>query len=386
MKFIYLIYTFLFLLIIINSCSRDEKITLQQPVDYKINLRWDQAYTNETKEYVETGLLWTFTFLGAEIPGGSFHQSLVWNNNIVQLNLSEIGFNPIALNAFAKLLPQLKESEEYKKFNAMDIGRFIMLTLNSSYHYYAITGASPSYTQVRAGKIFDPVKAAITQSNVTSTNRIIEVPDSAFRRFSNMTFIAEECDGSIQLGTQQAYEREITELMSNGQFRFAIYDINNRLLSASNITKTQSGKPAKCLWCHEINLQPTFNNQTMVAGYYHADAFNNLIYSNKLFLTAYRNTLNSDIDFTKKQDHTYAELLYISFMEPSAERLSIEWNMSVNDVKNKLISLTTHSNTEFPYLGILYDRKDVDLFSPYQYIRVPQSAREFSEYEPDLIH
>jgi hypothetical protein len=104
-----------------------------------------------------------------------------------------------------------------------------------------------------------------------------------------------------------------------------------------------------------------------------------------LTLNNYRNALKSDIDFNKKQDHTFAELLYITFMEPSADRLSLEWNMNIADVKNKLTALPTHTNTEFPYLGVLYDRKDVDFLSPYEYARVPESAREFSEYEPDLI-
>ncbi len=384
MKIARLFFSIIMLLIVFDSCKRDAEITIPQH-DYSINLRWNQAYENETKENVETGLLWVFSFLGADIPKGSFNQAKTWGNNILKIDLSKVGFNPIALNAFSKLLPQLKQSEEYQKINAIDIGRFIMLTLNSSNHYYAITGASNNFLPVKANHFFDSVSVAITQSTITLTNRLIEVPDSNVKAILNLVFIANECDGSVANGTQIVYEHEVAELMPNGQFRFSIYDVQNNLLEVSNTAKTNSGKPSKCLWCHEINIQTFHTIQTDVPGYYGADMFKHVVSSNTLTLNSYRNTLKSDIDFSKTQDHTFAELLYISFMEPSSLRLAIEWNMGESEVKNLLIGIPTHINAEFNFLGTLYDRKDIDSFAPYKGIKVPDSAREYSPYEPNLI-
>ena len=102
-------------------------------------------------------------------------------------------------------------------------------------------------------------------------------------------------------------------------------------------------------------------------------------------LNTYRKSLRQDIDYSKTLDHTFTEILYISFMEPSAERLASEWGIPVEQVTEKLKGLPTHTHHEFPYLGTLYNRKDVESLSPYSIIRVPESAREPSEYEPDLI-
>ena len=103
------------------------------------------------------------------------------------------------------------------------------------------------------------------------------------------------------------------------------------------------------------------------------------------FVKQYRSSLIGDIDFTKTQNHTFAELLYISFMEPNAERLSREWNVNREDVKQKMKMYPLHVNKEFPFLDSCYSRSDVDLMAPFGSVRVPESAREYSAYEPDFI-
>jgi hypothetical protein len=81
------------------------------------------------------------------------------------------------------------------------------------------------------------------------------------------------------------------------------------------------------------------------------------------------------------------ELLYLSFMEPSAERLAVEWQTTAEDVRQKLQGKPTHNNPEFAFLGdVLYNRKDIDVLSPYKSVRAADDARESSAYEPDIIH
>jgi hypothetical protein len=68
-------------------------------------------------------------------------------------------------------------------------------------------------------------------------------------------------------------------------------------------------------------------------------------------------------------------------MEPSAERLSIEWNMTVSEVQNLLTSYQTHIYPEFPFLGNLYDRNQIENVAPFKGLQVSTSIREESLIE-----
>ena len=70
------------------------------------------------------------------------------------------------------------------------------------------------------------------------------------------------------------------------------------------------------------------------------------------------------------------ELLYISYMEPSARRLALEWNMTESEVLNLLAGLPMHEHEEFTFLGMLYDREDVESYAPYTALPVSSSVRE----------
>jgi hypothetical protein len=141
------------------------------------------------------------------------------------------------------------------------------------------------------------------------------------------------------------------------------------------------------LWCHEIKLQPNYTNSPAITGYYSRDEFGKMLNERMSLVNAFRSTLTSDVDFSNTQDHTKGELLYLSFMEPSADRLAREWGLTVEGVKTKLVGMTVHDYPEFPFLGNeLYYRKDIEKFAPYSSIPVPEEAREASTYEPDFIH
>jgi hypothetical protein len=352
---------------------------------YQLNLRWVKAYPDESKESVETGLTWGLSFLGATLPKGSVKQAVIWKTDSrFSLDVSRVGIAKENIDAWVKLIADIKQSEEYQKKGALDLGRFLALTVNSSNHYYALTGVAKTYNDFRARFAFQNLQVAIVESGVSLGDRLIEISDGG--ELSTIAFVAHEGDGSLVQGSFRSTEFEVFDFMSNGQLRFAIYDSQGRLESAANPSATLAGKPAKCLWCHEISIQRPFYATTNTAGYYSIEEFEQTVVQKMAIVNAARQELKSDVDFSKTQDHTQMELLYISFMEPSAERLSMEWGVSVDQVQTILAGTSTHTHVEFPFLGELYNRSDIDHLAPYETLRVPEDARERSLYEPDFLN
>ncbi|MES2656024.1 MAG: hypothetical protein V4620_10570 [Bacteroidota bacterium] len=372
------------MVIVFNACVKDKEIIWNSNPDLQIQLRWNKAYDLETKEKVEVGLQWSLSFLGATLPTNKYSHALIWQaDNKIQLNITELGFSLPTQNALAQLIKAIKQSEEYSLYQSVDIGRWIMLTLNSSNHYYKITGALNNYTQFKEQFLFSDSLGAIVESAVSKGERKIYLSNT--NQANQMAFIAAEGQGSLPNHTFTEDKHEVLNIMDNGQLRFAIYDNAGQLIPTSDSMYTFAGKPAKCLWCHEIVIQEPFSAVTDVDGYRTIENFKSFISSKMNLLQSYRNTLQSVVNFNHRQDHTFAELLYISFMETSAERLAQEWNMSVAKVRQRLVGIPTHRHIEFDFLGDLYNRKDIDELGPYGYIKVPDSAREKSVYEPDLI-
>lgn len=373
-------------MILIDSCTRDEEIKRLQPEHDPliINLKWNKAYDSENQQQAETGLQWCFSFLGAMLPPSSYKEGLEWKSqNTVQINMKKLGFNSTAKNAFAILLPQLKASEEYIKTGAIDIGRFVMLTLNASNHYYKITGAERNYKTFESNFNYDSIKVAIIESSVSKGQRLIRLPKGNLATLWGFT--AAEGTGSLKDSSFVEQEHEVLAVMPNGQLRFAVYNEQQELVRGANSMHTDAGKPAKCLWCHEIVIQRSFSAVTSLLGYYPIDTFAAIVKRKMALLDQYRSTLSSIVDFTKRQDHTQTELLYSSFMEPSAERLANEWGISTDAVKEKLSGLNTHLHQEFTFLGDLYHRKEVEAFAPFSTVPTPGSAREVTGNEPDMI-
>lgn len=352
--------------------------------ELQINLRWIKNYPAETRSQILTGLSWNLSFLGARLPKGSMETSIRWlNGSVFSLDVSELGFSEKARQALIVLFSELKNGDEYRQTGAMDLGRFIVLTLNSSYHYYAITGAATTLSQYKNQFDFDITKAAITNSSIAVGHRVVTIAQS--EDIAEVAFVAEEGTGSVERGDFVAEEFETLDIMPNGQLRFALYNKQGELKSSATQSLTVAGKPAKCLWCHEINMQ-ALNEMSSVPSYISYETFRDIIQQTKTAIERFRNGLSSDIDFSKTQDHVAMELLYIGFMEPSAYRLANEWNEDEKAIRKKLNGFATHIHHEFDFLGPqLYKRVDVDQFSPYQVIRVPDDAREPSLYEPEII-
>jgi hypothetical protein len=141
---------------------------------------------------------------------------------------------------------------------------------------------------------------------------------------------------ALKDGSFQKEDIETLEFMPNGQLHFGLYDAAGNLKTAATPELTKAGKPSKCLWCHEINLNPPFFNKTDLPGYYSTQEFKDLVARQMRLVSGYRLALKAKVDFGKTQDHTNAENLYLSFAQPTVERLAAEWNIPVDNVKSLL--------------------------------------------------
>jgi hypothetical protein len=367
----------------LSSCSQPPP---QDPA-LAIDLRWVQNYPGEKQSNVNTGLYWALSFLGAKLPASA--SILRWRGSLVTLDLGAAQVQPGSQAAWKKLLQALKSSEEYRRMGAIDIGRFVFLSLCSANHYYALTGTSPTFAQFLARHSFETRQIAVVESGVAHGNRLIEVGTGG--TVGTIAFVAYEGPGALKDGSFHKADVETLEFMPNGQLHFGLYDLAGNLQATTTPGLTRAGKPSKCLWCHEINLQQPILNRTDVPGYYSTQQFKDLIVREMRMVAGYRQTLRSKVDFRKTQDHTNAENLYMSFAQPTAERLAAEWHMPTDAVRGVLQAgnLKTHPHSTEADDGILgdqlYDRTQVDALAPYRSVRGPTDFREASSYEPDLL-
>ncbi|MBY0425456.1 MAG: hypothetical protein K2Q22_07465, partial [Cytophagales bacterium] len=342
-----------------------------QKHDYRIRLRWVKAYESEDWPKVRIGLIWAFSYLGAELPKGSFDESVTQSesNGLFTIDLEKLGFSEQSLKAFEPILDELKSSEEYKKTGGIDIGRFLMFTVHSSRHYYTITGASTSVSKFETKySVKDPLRYVVVNSGVAKVKRLIQF--NRPNRWDEIAFMGSEAEPS---GDDHGMGFETIDVMKNGQLRFGIYGKGGILDDAANPLLTSAGKPGKCQWCHEKHLQMIFYPTEDVPNSLTKDEFVRQIDSAQGKLNQYRNLLNSDITYQNPQDHAFAELLYISFLEPSAYRISNEWGIAEPKVKELLRQFPTHPYEEYPFLGDLYQRKWIDSLASYRSVRVPES-------------
>lgn len=365
------IFSLLCFVLLFCSCTNTQ--------DYEINLKWNKAYEQDTFKRSVTGLKWALSYLGSTLANNSLQKGITYKDSIITLNLKQLGFSEDAKETLAKLQFIFKNSENYKKNNTMDLGRYIALTFGNSNHYYAIVGVPKSLNYFENLYKFDSITGYIDNSSVSKVDRIISF--SKISTNNKQGFISAEVD-SI---SKEVLEYETMEIMPNGQLRFGIYDEKGNLKDAANSSITRAGKPAKCIWCHEVVVQPLFRQQKNHKGYLSFMKFNDTLKYFNHKLQDYQDSKWKDKSLRNKKLHTELELLYISFMEPTAERISREWNMTLMEVKQKTSHLKTHNHKEFPFLGNLYHRKDIDLLAPFRYLEVPESIREKSNNKTNLL-
>lgn len=353
--------------------------------DRTLNLHYTINYSGDNWQKNKTGFLWALSYLGAELPKGSFDKSITWQDSATfNINFDKLGFSEKALSAIEGILDSLKNTEQYQKTKRTDLGHFVAITIGCSWHYYAITGASKTYDDfLKEHPLIKEQRFFVTHSTVAKHNRLLKF--KAAEEVLNSVYIAEEgiLDSNSNSFTPKTFE--VLDVMPNGQLRFAIYDEKGKLTDASPLPYGEAGKPAKCLWCHEIVFQPLYVKNDSVPGYMSPMDFQKIIGQQNSLLNNYRKTLNSDIHFENRQDHTFMELLYISYMEPSIEKLSQEWNINVSHLSKILNNEKTHQHYEFDFMKDIYNRAEITKFSPFKYAVTADDIREPNTKEPNYF-
>lgn len=364
-----------FIFIVFFSCTNSNYNDIVNE-DFKLNLKWNKSYEDDSIEKAIIGLQWTLSYLGASLPisgNGIENQS----PNIL-IDIKELGFNSNALEKMKILNEVIKASEEYQLTNAIDLGRYVSLLIGAPEHYYEITGVPNLLTDMLNSYELNPERGHVNNSGVSYETRLISFSEQ--NGFNQLFFCTE-----IDPETEEILEYETVDLMANGQVRFGIYDKNGLRITNTDPLHSNAGKPAKCMWCHESEIQPLFSVQEDFEGFIPYLEFKDLLVDFKTSHRNLQNTLIDGVDYQETLQHIQTELLYISFMEPSAVRLSLEWNMTINEIENLLVGIPTHIYEEFPFLGDLYHRDEIESFAPFSGLQVSSNVRELSETEVNYL-
>lgn len=367
---------FIILTISILSCENDSYSDLIE-TDTSINLKWNKAYSDDSIDKSLIGLKWALSYCGAILPSST--NGFIISENIITIDVKKLGFTENAQNKLAILHSKIINSEEYQTNNAVDLGRYVSLLIGASEHYYQIAGTPNTLTEVLNQYTLLPQKGYVNNSAVSLEHRIIQFSE---QNGFNQVFLSEEIDPI----TGEIYEYETIELLPNGQLRFGIFDANGNRKPNADSNHSNAGKPAKCMWCHESSINQMYTTQNDYAGYLTYTDFQNILINYRDSNRIQKLTILDGVDFSQPQQHTLTELLYISFMEPSAERLSLEWKLPLTQVQNILSGLSTHTYDEFPFLGNLYYRNEIEHLSPFQGLQVSSSVREESVNEVNHLN
>lgn len=357
------------------SC-KNESISDLIETNTSINLKFN-AYPTSTNNDARIGLEWALSQIGAKNTAITFN-GIIQNNNIFILEIEKLGFNENAKTQLKKLHRKIKGSQEYKINNTLDLGRYVTLIIGASEHYFKITGVPENLENILVNYQLKNDKGYVNNSVISLKDRIVEF---SAQNDLNQLFVTQE----IEPSTGEILEFETIEIMENGQLKFGIFNADGERKNAATPSISTAGKPAKCMWCHESNINRLFTVQDNFNGFLPYLQLNDTLvkYNNQLKEKQF--DLLNGVNFRRTQDHVKMELLYISFMEPSAEFLSKEWNLPLTEVHNRLQDLETHQHPEFNFLGNLYYRNEVKQFAPFTSLQVSSNVREQSQVEVNHI-
>ena len=370
-KLLFLLFNILFISCTINTYD-DVSI-----IDPTFNLKWNKAYEEDTLEKSIIGLRWALSYIGAKLPTSL--NGITSKYNSIEIDIEKLGFNEGAKQKLTVLHNKIKASDEYHTTNAIDLGRYVTLLIGASEHYYEITEVPLHLDSILNKYTLLPEKGYVNNSGVSLEHRIISFSEPGGL---NQLFLCTETDTV----SSNILEYESIEILPNGQLRFGIFDKDGNRKNNANPIHSNAGKPAKCMWCHESSILPLFKVQNNFNGYLPYLEFQNRLLEYRGAHNTLKNALADGVDYYQTQQHTLTELLYVSFMEPSAKRLSLEWGISLSEVQGKLSGLPTHNHEEFHFLGDLYHRKDVETHAPFEGLQVSSNVREQSEIEVNYIN
>lgn len=366
---------FFFIFLSCESNSTSDLIDIPS-TNSSLNLKWNKAYPDDNIDKSIIGLKWALSYIGAKLPVAL--NGISTSETLITISIDRLGFSSNAGEQLSKLHSKIIASEEYRVNNNIDLGRYVSLLIGASEHYYEIIGTPKKLENILSNYTLKPEKGYVNNSNVSFEHRIIQFSE---QNGFNQVFLSEEIDPI----TKEIFEYETIELLPNGQLRFGIFDKNGDRINSADPAHSAAGKPAKCMWCHESTINQMFTPQLDFTGYLTATDFQNILIGYRESNRTQKLALTDGVDFSQTQQHTLTELLYISFMEPSAERLSIEWNLPLLEVQSRLAGFSTHIYDEFPFLGNLYYRKDIENLAPLAGLSISSNVRESSLVEVNHI-
>jgi len=361
---------------LIISCTNESYQDLTETKTL-LNLKWNKAYNDDTIEKSAIGLQWALSYIGAKLPRQL--SGIRVNNDNIFIDIEKLGFSETAKQKLMLLHDMIKASNEYQTTNTIDLGRYVTLLIGASEHYYALTEVPLQLSSILSKYSLKEDRGYINNSSVSLEHRVISFSG---QNGLNQFFLSTETEPT----SGAILEYETIEFLPNGQLRFGVFDHNGNRKNNADPIHSKAGKPAKCIWCHESNIQPLFNEQDDFNGFLPFLDFKDTLIVFRNSHIELKNALNDGVDYSQNQQHTLTELIYISFMEPSAERLSLEWGMSIAEIESKLSGLETHVHEEFSFLGNLYDREDIKIHAPFKGLQVSTKVREQSEIEVNHIN
>lgn len=376
MKKIIFILPFILFLLGIQSCIHDPR----EPVPKNPNeivLKWNQSYSQEKMDDAILGLYWALSHCGAKNANATsnpLHHDSVY----IRINLGSFDFDENAYSQIIRLHRAIQNSEEYIYNYSMDLGRYITLLIGASNHYYRITNMPETLGEQLSNYTLSPYKGYVNNSSISNHHRSIQY--SSFNEFQQILISTE-----IDSVTGRVLEFETMELMENGQFKYGIYNADSQLIASAPPSST-AGKPAKCMWCHESNVNLLVQSQNNYGGYLSFQQLQDTLLNFRSRVQQHQATLQNGVDFNKTLDHTQMELQYIMFMNPSSMRLANEWNMNIPEIENLLKAYSKSQYPEFPFLSPGYDRNVIDGYSPNKGLVVSREVREYSSIEVNHIN
>lgn len=316
-----------------------------------ISLRWHQSYPSETHRDIETGLIWTFLYLGAHCNESNIRNGLEWvDDQVLTLQIDQMGFDQESLDAIRILVDELKQLSEYRSSRSIDVGRFVMYLYNESDNYYKITQMPTTLEQFEEKYHFEEQPRFITaygESCVSSGIRIFNAAQSD--DLTQIAYLAQEGYGET-VDDFQVKEFEVFDFMDNGQPRFGIYNLQGDLIAGADADVSIAGKPAKCMWCHTSSVQPIISAASSIDGFERLDSFSTLIKQQNGIRRKYLRSQDLDFVVDSLAQHSLAELLYFTYEYPTPQRLRSE-GLSLDSIAD----IDYHKNREYQFFNLVFD-------------------------------
>jgi len=232
-----------------------------------IHLKWHPAYTGESQQDIEVGLLWILAFLGESITSKNYHDYMEWvEDDILLLDLTKLVKDPHRADIWRGILTELEKSSNDRKYHSVDVGKFAFDTFTKSDIYYQLTEMPDDLEDFKKHYNIDEnyvFAVAPGESCVAPGYRIFSCSDT--KVLPRLGYIAQEGNGE-SIEDFSPSEFEVFGFMKNGQPRFGVYGTDGTLRKGGQPELTTAGKPAKCMWCHTTMVQPLIFASSTVDG------------------------------------------------------------------------------------------------------------------------